>query len=105
MSETTCIHGLRVDPDPEHCIKCEREAIRREAPWRSPAEVEAEQIAALDLAIRQTMGESLADPESAGVPTWWSETLGRHVTIPQDEPDYGGAFDGFTVSSDADPGL
>jgi len=22
-----------------------------------------------------------------------------------DEPDYGGAFDGFTVSSDADPGL
>lgn len=31
---------------------------------------------------------------------------GRHVPqhIPED-PDYGGAFDGFQVSSDADPGL
>ena len=24
---------------------------------------------------------------------------------PDEDPDYGGAFDGFTVSSDADPGL
>ena len=58
-------------------------------------------------AVLTQLGEPLDDPERAGVPTFWSKTLGHRVTIPTDDPDYGygGAFDGFTVSSDADPGL
>jgi hypothetical protein len=32
---------------------------------------------------------------------WFNSTSGEDFH----EPDYGGAFDGFTVTSDADPGL
>jgi hypothetical protein len=30
-----------------------------------------------------TLGEALDEPEKAGVPTYYSEALGRRVTIPE----------------------
>jgi hypothetical protein len=35
----------------------------------------------------------------------WTAVDGNHDPAPTIPPDYGGTFDGFTVASDADPGL
>jgi hypothetical protein len=35
----------------------------------------------------------------------WTALDGNHDPAPTIPPDYGGAFNGFSVSSDADPGL
>lgn len=78
MSATVCIHGIPVDPFHIHCPKCE---------------------------AMPPVDAVTAEEDDDFCIECGHNHIGPCADEGQPDPDYGGAFDGFTVSSDADPGL